>query len=999
MQIEELKQNRFVRNFVRDRWLILGSSGLILVFAAIYIGLIYKPSFASEAKVWIKDTSTASYLSSGSEGSSYLRPLSTVSNPIMAQIEILNSNEMEDALADFVKQREIQKNGGKVPDRYKGDRKPNTRNVMKIKTEPNNDIIQVKLRWSDPVMARDMLNEALRRFDAANLRINREIYTKKRAYLDNRIADIENRLVAVRNKIKNYQSSRMAVDVETQTQELVRLRSQLVAQMESTMAARNNNSSYASALQHHLRMSPRAALTAVALGSGNENLVKLRSDLAVLKQQAAHDSIRLAPTNPQLIAMKSQIQALESQIREEIRQTVGKSGVNGPRIYDSVRSQLVQDLTSARTRTSGLGSEAASLRASISRVDATLRAIPQSRFMLANLQEEEKTLADAFNELRRKQIDASIKEAETPSNVFIVDAPTLPERASFPTSKHVLALSLLLGLMAGLGLSTLKTYAEDLAEGPESIAEATRGKILGIIPWLVRPVARSTDENVRSINDVAYKHLVSNLRLEASKSDAEVIAFTSSSLKKPQVSTAYQLARRLTRLGHSVVLIDADFRPSNLFQFLSESTEGQNMGLGMDLSDLIMDVELKLRKGHPVYPEEILSGLRMDGNGVHLALSRHELDHAYDYFASRGFRHIVNLLKEQFDWVFIDTPSAAIAPEFVAIAQMSDGVVLFADRLATFSTLRQIARKIRDTQIPLLGTVIREINPQLERDHAEYANWRGHRGGGGAVATVGGPTLPARRVEFMGARIDALSMEETLERIDQIIQHREKVQHVVVNVAKLMSMQNDPQLREIVNGSGLINADGAGVVLGANLLGINIPERVTGIDLMQELIKVANQRGYRIYFLGAQENVIRDVVTTYKQHYPGLQICGYRNGYFKSADELEVVSQIRDAHPDILFVGMSSPRKEKFINQYMNVMNVPFVMGVGGSFDVVAGKVRRAPRWMQSAGLEWFYRFSQEPGRMWKRYLVTNTQYGWALATQLISSRLGFMTGMRAANG
>lgn len=245
----------------------------------------------------------------------------------------------------------------------------------------------------------------------------------------------------------------------------------------------------------------------------------------------------------------------------------------------------------------------------------------------------------------------------------------------------------------------------------------------------------------------------------------------------------------------------------------------------------------------------------------------------------------------------------------------------------------------------------------------------------------------------MGAKIDALSMRETLDRISEIIDHREHAQHVVVNVAKLMTMQKDRQLRQIVNSCDLINADGAGVVLGAKLLGINIPERVAGIDLMHQLVALASQRNYRIFFLGAEEDVVRDVVTNYKRLYPDLQICGYRNGYFSKDEEQDVAEKVREANPDILFVAMSSPKKEKFINQYKELMDVPFMMGVGGSFDVMAGKVQRAPKWMQDAGLEWFFRLIQEPGRMWKRYLVTNVQFGFALAGQVFSGK------MRAANG
>lgn len=989
MNLEELQRNRFARNFLRDRWLIAGTTGVVLLFSMLYLIFIHRTMYQSEAKVWIKDTS-GSYLTQDQNESSYLRPLTTAGNPVATQSEILTSREMQDYLANYVTTEEARKSGRKI----RPLRPEEKEDILKVRTGPNTDVIQVQVKWDNPTTARDMLRLALARFDAVNLDINRKIHTRKRAYIEQQLADLESKLVAVRGKIKDYQSGSMAVDVEAQTEELVRLRSQLVAQLESVMAARNNSSSSASALQRQLAMSHQEALNAVALGSGNETLVKMRSDLAALKQRAEHDSVKMAATNPALVALKKQIAALESQINAEVKQTVGGTGGKGLRIYDSVRSQLVQDLSSSRARVAGLGSEAATLSAAIARVDEGLRSIPESRFALANLQAEEKTLATAYDELRRKQIEASIKEAETPSNIFVVDAPNVPELPSFPTPLHVLVLSMLLGLSAGFGVSMFKTYSEDLAEGTDAVEEATRSRVLGVIPWLRFPMIQSPDSNVTSINDVAYRNIMSALRIECDKKQAEVIAFTSSSLAKPEISTSYQLAQRLARVGQSVALLDADFRPSSLLDLMPD------LSRGMDLTDLILAMDLKLRQGQTVYPEEVMAGLMVDANGVHLGLNRRDVDNAYDYFASRGFRHLVHVLKDQFDWVFIDTPSAEIAPEFLAVSQVSDGVVLFADRKATFSTLRKIARKIHEAQVPLIGTVVREKSPQMERDHEVYTRWRdswknGGGGGGSLVPRTAGTLAVSggRRIEFMGAPIDALTMQETVDRIAGIVDRREMVQHVVVNVAKLMTMRRDSELREIVNSSALVNADGAGVVLGARLLGMDIPERVPGIDLMQELVEMSNKRGYRLFFLGAEEHVVRDVITIYKRRYPNLQICGYRNGYFRPEDELAVAHQIRDARPDLLFVGMGSPRKEKFVRQYKEVMNVPFVMGVGGSFDVVAGKVERAPRWMQDVGMEWFYRLMQEPGRMWKRYLVTNAQYGWALAGQLT------MRGLRAANG
>lgn len=232
-----------------------------------------------------------------------------------------------------------------------------------------------------------------------------------------------------------------------------------------------------------------------------------------------------------------------------------------------------------------------------------------------------------------------------------------------------------------------------------------------------------------------------------------------------------------------------------------------------------------------------------------------------------------------------------------------------------------------------------------------------------------------KRIEFFGLNLDLLTVEETLKQISVFIEVRKPVQHVVVNVAKLVNAQTDDGLKEIINSCPLVNVDGAGIILGAKFLGIDIPERVTGIDLMQKLIEYSAQKGYRVYFFGAEEEIVGKVVEIYKNQYPELAVAGYRNGYYSQAEEENIVSNIRDSKADILFVAMGSPKKEIFLSTYSEKMGVPFTMGVGGSFDVVAGKVKRAPKWMQSLNSEWIFRLVQEPRRMWKRYAVTNSVF------------------------
>lgn len=223
--------------------------------------------------------------------------------------------------------------------------------------------------------------------------------------------------------------------------------------------------------------------------------------------------------------------------------------------------------------------------------------------------------------------------------------------------------------------------------------------------------------------------------------------------------------------------------------------------------------------------------------------------------------------------------------------------------------------------------------------------------------------------------MNALSLDETVREVEEIVKRGVPTQHVVVNASKVNLMEADKDLAKIVNDCPLINADGASVVWAAKKLGVPLAERVTGIDLFQELVKLAAQKGYKIYLFGAKEEVVTKVKAIFEERYPGIQIVGYRNGYFTEADEPQIVADMAASGADMMFVAFSSPKKEYWVHKYLGQLGIPFVMGVGGSFDVVAGVTDRAPKWMQDHGLEWFYRFIQEPGRLWKRYIVGNAKF------------------------
>ena len=234
------------------------------------------------------------------------------------------------------------------------------------------------------------------------------------------------------------------------------------------------------------------------------------------------------------------------------------------------------------------------------------------------------------------------------------------------------------------------------------------------------------------------------------------------------------------------------------------------------------------------------------------------------------------------------------------------------------------------------------------------------------------------RIEVLDCPMDVATMDDTVRIIAERVEKKYFTQHVVVNVAKVVNMHKDSTLDKSVRACEIINIDGMGVVLGARLLGYDIPERVAGIDLFHCLLQMSTERGYPVFLLGAKDEVVTDACHRIEELYPNLIVAGHHHGYFWE-DEAGVVKEIKESGARLLFVAITSPKKENFINRWQAQLGIDFVMGVGGTFDVVAGRVKRAPNWMQKYGLEWLYRIIQEPRRMWKRYLVTNSIFLWLL--------------------
>lgn len=239
------------------------------------------------------------------------------------------------------------------------------------------------------------------------------------------------------------------------------------------------------------------------------------------------------------------------------------------------------------------------------------------------------------------------------------------------------------------------------------------------------------------------------------------------------------------------------------------------------------------------------------------------------------------------------------------------------------------------------------------------------------------------RINLLGAWIDRLNMQETVASVVELVSSGRTHQVVTLNPEYLYRAQENTSLLELVNRAALVTPDGTGIVWACKMAGMPVEERVTGIDLMLSLMPVAAEQGWGIYLLGSAPGVAEEAADNLRKKYPGLKIAGTHHGYFKEKEEKEVVQLIKKAQPKLLFVALGMPRQEQWIAKYKNTLGVPVSMGVGGSLDVMAGRVQRVSPFLQRLQLEWLGRLIKEPQR-WKRQLVLPKFAGLVLKKYLL---------------
>ena len=224
-------------------------------------------------------------------------------------------------------------------------------------------------------------------------------------------------------------------------------------------------------------------------------------------------------------------------------------------------------------------------------------------------------------------------------------------------------------------------------------------------------------------------------------------------------------------------------------------------------------------------------------------------------------------------------------------------------------------------------------------------------------------------IDFAGIQVDNLTLSEAAEKVKQFLSASEPHLIVTPNPEIIVACQEDHELKDIINSAALRVPDGISMVVVSKILGRPLKERVSGIDLMLKIVEMSAKYGYKIFLLGSAPGIADEAAAKLIESYPGINIVGTQDGYFKPGDDLKIIEKIKNTKPDILFVGLGAGRQERWLNHHLKALNVAVSMVIGGSLDVISGRKKRAPIWVRALYIEWVYRLITEPNR-WKRQIA-----------------------------
>lgn len=659
-----------------------------LIWSGVYVTFFYTPNYISKSRLWVKKATAKNFITdSNFENFNNVDPLSMTGNPILTQIEILKSSQMNDRLTKFVDAHYPELN----PDKKILD----FSSSLKIKNKIGTDIIELYFTWNDPEVAQALLKEIVFQYKDIVTETNRNNIKKRRKYIDVRVDEIEQELDKVRFQIKQYKEANKVIIVDKEAEELVVNKNELLILLTKAQMEKDGLSREIYSLQKQLGVK-NADVKDMLIGYDNKILIDLQAELNRAMQEKIEKQSVWADTNPKLIAINEKVDYLT----ERIADINGKTIQGALKVFDPVKSEVVRNLAARQAEYQSLVAQEKAVRYSLENVASTYDRLPEVEYTLNNLMQKEKNLSLAFDEMKLKQMEAALSEADVTSNIFDIDPPTFSKEPIPPTRVQYVILSVILGLFFGFAFAMLKNELNDECDSIEDIEDITKKPIIGSIPWIN---AMMSEQERADLLAISYRNIVNNLLFGTLKNNTKVIAFTSPFVRFNTGGTIFDLATILAMQNYKVAFLDNNFRNPSV-----ANTRG--LELKENFSDTLIRIEAALSKKLP--DEDIKVDVKKFAtqlnNNLFVYANKDLVDDPYAFFSSDAYAFFINKIRKEFDWVIVDTPSGMLPVEFPIIARLSDGVIFLHSKKIKQSKLKFITKMLSSYSINLIGSIIRE---------------------------------------------------------------------------------------------------------------------------------------------------------------------------------------------------------------------------------------------------------------------------------------------------
>ncbi len=716
------KQSRELLLINKEKKLIIaGAIFGVLLFAA-YCMFLYLPLYQTKTKILVRNIPKQNIMDSQRENP-LMRSESGFSNPLFNILQIFASDKLAFRIYD--------KLGENYPtDMLKFKLKSNekwpkilNKKLLKAKIEPSTDIIKISFSWVNKETTHKALNDIIAEFKAMNLEIRKEVEKRQSKYINQQLADIELKLNDVRNKIKNYKLKNYAFNIENELSELTRARIDLEKQAEVLRSTIAFEDSKLADLSRQLGFEDaKSALKATAIGE-DQYLKNLNSDLTKAEQEYASLRAKFSVNYPDVKSVKNQIDVIKKNIEKRQKETLQNVIVKRG-IYDKPSQDLVTDMARVQSDRFAHIAELKILEVGIKNLLNKESELPTKQVGLENLRKKESVLADAYNRVKQRQLNAIMNENEIVDNIVMLSEGSAPKFA-FKSLLLKAVIFLIFGILLGASVAYIKQELQNKWMNSQEIEDSTGKKVVGIIPWVkgYYPSQELTLDN-DSLLGLSYTNITRKLISLSYKDQVQAVSFVSTVDRRNNSTIIPNIAANMAKLNRSVILVDTDFSLANKMPEILDASEKS----AFDLIDIIDEINKVTRFSKTIdlnLLNEIVQKaivpitIRPEGGEVlkfDYLYSKKDITNLYDYLATKGFEDILNYLKKTYEFVLIDSPTRpAFYPEVQAISSMADGVVIVSAMETNRNELLQVIDTIESSSAKVMGVLPRENNTELQK--------------------------------------------------------------------------------------------------------------------------------------------------------------------------------------------------------------------------------------------------------------------------------------------